>query len=101
MARKRDLIRAYAPDLCARDTLAHRLDCSIDRIDKLVEQQSLPQPLMIGALKRWDWLEVVEWIKARNGKLEDFAEQPNGSVFRIGDEDPFSAGVARVKAANG
>ena len=51
MTKKRD--RQFPPDMCTRDTLAHRLDCSVDRIDKLVEQKLLPLPLMVGPLKRW------------------------------------------------
>jgi predicted DNA-binding transcriptional regulator AlpA len=100
MTRKRDVVRPYPPDYCSRVSLATRLDCSADSVDRLVRQGLLPPPLVIGTLKRWDWNEVDEAIKARNGKLDDFAELPNGDVHRIGDVDPFSAGVKRVTAAN-
>jgi predicted DNA-binding transcriptional regulator AlpA len=97
--RKADVVRSFPPDHCSRETLAYRLDCSPDSIDRLVADKFLPPPQMIGSMKRWDWQEVVAWIRAHNGKLGDFAELPNGQIYRTGDEDPFSAGIANVKAS--
>jgi hypothetical protein len=100
MTRKRDVIRPYAPDYCARDLLAYRLDCSPDKVDADVKSGLLPPPEIVGTMQRWHWDEVVAFIKARNGKLGDGATvDAAGNV--VGSEvDPFILGVMRVKAAN-
>jgi hypothetical protein len=100
MTRKRDVVRPYPPDYCSRETLAYRLDCSMDKVDKDWRRGLLPPPEIVGTLERWHWEVVVAWIKARNGNSEDYAVDVTGAVHRIGDEDPFSAGVKRVSAAN-
>jgi hypothetical protein len=98
--KKRDVIRPYPPDYCSRETLAYRLDCSIDKIDKDWRRGLLPPPELVGTLERWHWADVVAHIKARNGKSEEYEISANGDVHRIGDVDPFSVGVKRVTATN-
>ena len=60
----------------------------------------LPLPEEVGTLKRWYWPDVVAWIKARNGLTDGYTISVTGEVRRRHDEDPFSAGVKRVTAAN-
>lgn len=99
MTRKRDVVRPFPPDYCSRETLAYRLDCSTDTIDRDRRRGLLPPPELVGTMERWHWDLVLAHIKARNGKSDEFVVSANGDVHRIGDEDPFSAGVARVAAA--
>jgi hypothetical protein len=96
MTRKRDVVRPYPPDYCSRETLAYRLDCSIDKINKDVRLGLLPPSEMVGHSERWHWPDVVVHIKARNGLSDDYLVSTNGDVHRLGDEDPYSAGVKRV-----
>ncbi len=60
----------------------------------------LPQAEEVGSSIRWYWRDVVAWIKARNGKSDEYAVNVTGDVHRIGDEDPFSLGVKRVTTTN-
>jgi hypothetical protein len=101
MTRKKDVIRPYTPDYCARESLAYRLDCSTDKVDADVKSGLLPPPEIVGTMQRWHWAEVVAFIKARNGKLGDSAiVDAAGHVVTGRDADPFSQGVMRAKTAN-
>jgi hypothetical protein len=97
MTRKRDVIRPYAPDYCARDTLAYRLDCSTDKIDADVRSGLLPQPEIVGTMHRWHWPEVVYFIKSRSGKLDGATVDETGNDRS--EIDPFSLGVMRAKTS--
>ena len=100
VTRKRDRVRSYPPDYCSRETLAYRLDCSVDKINTDVRSGLLPPPEEVGTLQRWHWDVVAAWIKARNGQDDEYVVDVTGDVRRRHDEDPFSAGVKRVSAAN-
>ena len=65
--RKGEQSRPYPPDYVSAATLAYRLDCSLRCIQDYVRAGMLPAPEMIGNLARWDWLDVRQHIKARNG----------------------------------
>ena len=99
MTKKRDVVRPYPPEFCSRDTLAYRLDCSVDKIDADVRNGLLPPSEAVGTSKRWYWPDVVAWIKAHNGKSEDYGVSVTGDVYRLSDADPFSAGVKRFTTA--
>jgi hypothetical protein len=90
MTGKRGVIRPFAPDYCARDLLACRLDCLPDKVDTDVKSRLLRPPELVDTMQRWRWDEVVAFMKARNGKLDGATvdEAGNGSS----DIDPFSFG---------
>ena len=52
------------PKLLTQGDLARRLRISIRQIRRLGKSGSLPRPLKIGALKRWDPDEIDRWVKA-------------------------------------
>ncbi len=52
------------PKLLTQGDLAKRLRISIRQVRRLDKSGSLPLPLKIGALKRWDPDEIDRWVKA-------------------------------------
>ena len=82
--------RPYPPDFISADTLAYRLDYSRSTVDDYVKRGLLPQPVTIGANPRWHWVQVEEFILARNGQ--------SGSMHGT-EADPFSEGLNRVAAS--
>jgi hypothetical protein len=78
--------RPYAPDYVSAESLAYRLDCSPSTVQDYVRAGLLPKPEMIGNLPRWDFAQVVAFIKERNdaGAKQDDA-----------DEDEYLKGIRR------
>lgn len=75
----------FPPDYVSAETLAYRLDCSRSTIDTYVRLGLLPKPESIGKLQRWDFRQVVTFIKLRNA-----TETHNVSVE---EEDAYSKGL--------
>jgi predicted DNA-binding transcriptional regulator AlpA len=79
--------RSYPPDYVSAETLAYRLDCSRSTIENYVRAGLLPKPRLIGNLPRWDFAEVVSFIKARNDETAEGRE--------TSDEDEYLRGIRR------
>jgi predicted DNA-binding transcriptional regulator AlpA len=68
---------SYPPDYVSAETLAYRLDIAPSLIEVYVRDGVLPPPERLGSLKRWDFAEVVAFIKARS-VIDDDALEING-----------------------
>jgi predicted DNA-binding transcriptional regulator AlpA len=90
--RKHEVERPYPPDYVSAETLAYRLDLSRTTVDSYVRAGLLPKPEMIGNLPRWDFAQVVAFIKARN----DAAAAAVAS-----HEDEYLKGIRRGATAQG
>jgi predicted DNA-binding transcriptional regulator AlpA len=88
---KREVVRLYPPDYVSAETLAYRLDCSRSTVDEYVRKGLLPKPETIGNLVRWDFGQVVAFIKARNS-AQDARDTPDV-------DDPYMKGIHSVAAA--
>jgi predicted DNA-binding transcriptional regulator AlpA len=88
---KRDVERPYPPDYVSAETLAYRLDCSRSTVDEYVRKGMLSKPAMIGNLTRWDFGQVVAFIKARNS-AQDVSDTPDV-------DDPYMKGIRCGAAA--
>jgi predicted DNA-binding transcriptional regulator AlpA len=64
--RKQEVERPYPPDYVSAETLGYRLDLSRSTVETYVRAGLLPKPEMIGNLPRWDFAQVIAFIKARN-----------------------------------
>ena len=80
---------SFPPDYVSAETLAYRLDCSRSTIDTYVRMGVLPKPETIGKLQRWDFRQVVAFIKLRN--TVD-AHNVNVTVS-VDEEDAYSKGL--------
>jgi predicted DNA-binding transcriptional regulator AlpA len=89
--RKHEVERPYPPDYVSAETLAYRLDLSRSTIENYVKSGLLPKPRLIGNLPRWDFAEVVLFIKARN----DESAKPG----ETSDEDEYLKGIRRGATA--
>ena len=70
--------------------MAYRLDCSRSTVDTYVKKGLLPKSKMIGNLLRWDFADVVSFIKARNDAAVGAATS---------DEDEYLKGIRRGATA--
>src|SRR5262249_20916140 len=68
--RKHEIGRSYPPDYVSAETLAYRLDCSRSTIDAYVRDGLLPKPELVGNLPRWDFAQVVAFIRSSNQTRE-------------------------------
>jgi hypothetical protein len=89
--RKHEVERPYPPDFVSAETLAYRLDCARTTIESYVRAGLLPKPEMIGNLPRWDFAQVVSFIKARNDEAVQIAA--------ASDEDEYLKGIRRGATA--
>jgi predicted DNA-binding transcriptional regulator AlpA len=80
---------AYPPDYCSAQTLAHRLDMSERTVADYVRSGLLPQPIVIGNLKRWSWIEVVAFLNRENALAEASADTTSES-------DEYSAAIKQA-----
>jgi predicted DNA-binding transcriptional regulator AlpA len=88
--RKHEVERPYPPDYVSAETLAYRLDLSRTTVESYVKMGLLPKPGMIGNAPRWDFAEVVSFIKARNHAAAEAATS---------DEDEYLKGIRRGATA--
>ena len=88
--RKHEVERPYPPDFVSAETLAYRLDCARTTIDSYVRAGLLPKPEMIGNLPRWNFAQVVSFIKARNDAAAHSATS---------GEDEYLKGIRRGATA--
>lgn len=88
--RKDEVARPYPPDFVSAETLAYRLDCSRSTIETYVRDGLLPKPEFVGNLPRWDFAQVVLFIKARKD-----AEGRNDEH----KEDAYLKGIRRGSTA--
>lgn len=97
MARKRDVERPYRPAYCSAETLAYLLDVSRSTLDDCVRLGHLPEPLFVGASRKWRWEDVDAYILARNGR------QLGGEFDDVSlpseDDDPYRRGIANAKTS--
>jgi hypothetical protein len=84
--------RPYPPDFVSAETLAYRLDCSRSTIETYVREGLLPKPEFVGNLPRWDFAQVVSFIKARN-------ERAGEAANRADREDAYLKGIRRGETA--
>jgi hypothetical protein len=89
--RKHEVERPYPPDYVSAETLGYRLDLSRTTVEAYVRSGLLPKPEMIGNLPRWDFAQVVSFIKARN---DDAARSAATS-----GEDEYLKGIRRGATA--
>ena len=54
-------------DLIAGPELAEKLGCDLRTIQRLVDRGGFPEPLKIGALRRWSRAAVAKWISDQDG----------------------------------
>ena len=78
---------SYPPDYVSAETLAYRLDCSRSTIDTYVRLGLLPKPETIGNLQRWDFAQVIAFIKARNATIKEIDRAISG------EEDAYLKGL--------
>ncbi len=90
--RKHEVERPYPPDFVSAETLAYRLDCSRSTIEAYVRDGMLPKPELVGNLPRWDFAEVVSFIKARN-------ESARAAPSSANADDLYLKGVRRGSSA--
>src|SRR5258705_13728299 len=86
---------SYPPDYVSAETLAYRLDCSRSTIDAYVRLGLLPKPESIGNLQRWDFGQVMAFIKAQNTVTETLNRTSSG------DEDAYLKGLKCGPAKKG
>ncbi len=99
MARKRDVERPYRPAYCSAETLAYLLDLSRSTLDDYVRLGHLPEPLTVGASRKWRWEDVDAFILARNGRI--VGGEPDASGIPSMDDDPFRQGISNVTTSQG
>lgn len=73
------------PKLLTQGDLARRLRISIRQIRRLDKSGSLPRPLKIGTLKRWDPDEIDRWVKG--GAPERAEWEQRQATQTVGDEN--------------
>jgi predicted DNA-binding transcriptional regulator AlpA len=100
MTRKRDIERPYTPALVSAETLAYLLDCSRSTVDDYVDKGYLPDPIEIGALKRWFWHDVEAFIRALNAPSSKPLANGASAAPPSEEEDPFLLGVKRVASSH-
>jgi len=90
MSRKKsDIKRPFSPDYVSRATLAFRLDFSEGRIDSLVDDGVLPQPILIEGQKRWRWADVDASILARQLQTpDDVEDEVSKGIQNVTDKNP-------------
>jgi predicted DNA-binding transcriptional regulator AlpA len=76
------------PAYVSRKRCAAELDMSADTFDRYVREGVLPGPKIRGGLKRWRWIEVAAALECGAASIVTM------------EQDPFSEGVARAKAAS-
>jgi predicted DNA-binding transcriptional regulator AlpA len=76
-----------SPDYVSAETLAQRLDCSKTTVHAYVRRGILPEPIRIGDLVRWRWVDVEKTIKSLEA----------GEDFHVDANDPYFAGIERGK----
>lgn len=64
------------PDYLTRETLAKRLDLSVNALEQYVKQGRLPPPVYIGDALRWRWETVDSFLTV--GKV---AEASSGDAI--------------------
>lgn len=74
-----------APGYLSAETLAHRLDCSKTTVHTYVRRGILPEPVHIGDLVRWRWVDVEKAIKSLEA----------GDDLDVDANDPSFAGIER------
>ena len=80
------------PKLLTQGDLAKRLRISIRQVRRLDKSGSLPRPLKIGALKRWDPDEITAWLK-RGAPVRSEWEKHNVAVLAPGLALGFGLGT--------
>ncbi len=68
------------PKLLTQGDLAKRLRISIRQVRRLDKSGSLPRPLKIGALKRWDPDEITAWLKRGTPERAEWEKQQDAEV---------------------
>src|SRR5262249_11837374 len=58
-------LRNQEPGLLNRRQLASRLGIGTRTVSTLVARKELPEPLILGGVRRWDWAEVIAYLKVR------------------------------------
>jgi predicted DNA-binding transcriptional regulator AlpA len=86
--RKHEVARPYPPDFVSAETLAYRLDCSRSTIDAYVRDGLLPKPELVGNLPRWDFAQVVSFIRTRNEVGKEAGESAQ-------NQDAYLKGIRR------
>ena len=76
-----------APDYVSAETLAQRLDCSKTTVHTYVRRGILPEPIRIGDLVRWRWVDVEKTINSLEA----------GDDFHVDANDPYFAGIESGK----
>jgi hypothetical protein len=87
--------RAYPPDLVCAETLAYRLDCSVEDIVQLERSGRLPKPIAIGHLIRWEFEAILQHVKRSPGGSRQSRRAING---RPAERDEFEEGLALLDA---
>ena len=97
--RKHDKQRPYRPEFMALATLAYMLDISERTVQDYVEAGLLPEPVIIGNVKRWRWTQVEIWLDQRADQSDCHAagapRQAAGAPCNP-EKDQYSEGVKRV-----
>lgn len=78
MTRRQAAGRSYPPDYVSAETLAYRLDVPAHLVEILVREGQLPQPELLGSLKRWDFADVRTFLKSATGRFSDGKVEANG-----------------------
>ena len=84
--------RREDPKLLTQGDLARRLRISIRQIRRLDKSGSLPRPLKIGTLKRWDPDEIDRWVKG--GAPERAEWEKRQATQTVGVEDANKSTVS-------
>jgi predicted DNA-binding transcriptional regulator AlpA len=89
MMRKYDMQRPYRPEFMTLSTLAYMLDLGERTVRDYVSDGFLPQPVMIGNVKRWRWGDVELY-------LDNSEHQSEGALPQGVENDEYSQGVKRA-----
>jgi len=90
--KKINKFRPYPPDFVRLSTLAYRLDLSDRTVQDYVSSGILPEPVMCGNIKLWQWNSVEQFLAKSAENLNDGHD---GDEYALGLEN------ATKKEANG
>ena len=89
MMRKCKRQRPYRPEFMTLATLAYMLDLGERTVRDYVSGGFLPEPVVIGNVKRWRWVDVELY-------LDNSEHQSEAGLVQGVESDDYSQGVERA-----